>query len=260
MSMEILVPVKMIPDLAEELEIDASGKALDRSFLKLRINEFDEHALEEALLLKEKHGGRVTVVALDAPDVDEALFTGLAKGADRIIKITGVSEDGLSSHQMARTLAAVIGAIPYDLILTGVQSAEDRDGQLGPLLASALGLPHVSVVSSVEPAEGGKAVVVRQEYAGGVMAEMEMDLPALVGVQAAQQSPRYASVSKVRQMMKTAKIEEIASPTVEASADSDVLRLFKPEAAGRAEMIEGSPDEIANKLYALFGEKGLVNG
>jgi electron transfer flavoprotein beta subunit len=257
--MEILVPVKMIPDLAEELEIDASGKALDRSLMKLRLNEFDEHALEEALLLKEKHGGRVTVVALDAPDVDEALFTGLAKGADRIIKITGVPEDGVSSHQMARILAGIVGSIPYDLILTGVQSAEDRDGQLGPLLASALGLPHVSVVSAVEPAEGGKSVVVRQEYAGGVMAEMEMDLPALVGVQAAQQSPRYASVSKVRQMMKTATIEEIASPSVEANSGSDVLRLFKPEAAGGAEMIEGSPDEIANQLYALFGEKGLVN-
>ncbi len=257
--MEILVPVKMIPDLAEELEIDASGKALDRSMLKLRLNEFDEHALEEALLLKEKHGGKVTVLALDAPDVDEALFTGMAKGADRIVKITGVPEDGVSSHEAARIFADVVKSMPYDLVLTGVQSAEDRDGQLGPLLASALGIPHVSVVSAVEPADG-KAVVVKQEYAGGVMAEIEVDLPALIGVQAAQQSPRYAPVSKVRQLMKSAKIEEIASPAVEPGAGSEVKRLFKPEAAGRAEMVEGSPEEIADKLYTLFGEKGFVKG
>jgi electron transfer flavoprotein beta subunit len=249
----------MIPDLAEELEIDAGGKALDRSMLKLRLNEFDEHALEEAILLKEKLGGKVTVVALDAPDVDEALFTGLAKGADRIVKVTGASEEGISSHEMARILSAVVQSIPFDLILTGVQSAEDRDGQLGPILASMLGLPHVSVVSGVA-ASDGNAILVTQEYSGGVMAEIEVDLPAVIGVQAAQQSPRYAPVSKVRQLMKTAKIEEIASPAVAEGAGSEVLRLFKPEATGHAEMLDGSPDEIATRLYALFGEKGLVRG
>ena len=257
--MDILVPVKMVPDLAEELEIDASGKTLDRSMLKLRLNEFDEHALEEALLLKEKHGGKVTVVALDAPEVDEALFTSMAKGADRIVKVTGVPDEGVSSHEMARIIAAVLKSISYDLILTGVQSAEDRDGQLGPLLASALGLPHVSVVSAVEMA-GDKTILVKQEYAGGIMAEMEVDLPALLGIQAARQTPRYAPVSKVRQIMKTAKIEEIPLLPVETGSGSEVLRMFKPEAAGRAEMIEGSPEEIADKLFALLSEKGLVKG
>ena len=257
--MDILVPVKMVPDLAEELEIDASGKTLDRSMLKLRLNEFDEHALEEALLLKEKHGGKVTVVALDAPEVDEALFTSMAKGADRIVKVTGVPDEGVSSHEMARIIAAVLKSISYDLILTGVQSAEDRDGQLGPLLASALGLPHVSVVSAVELA-GEKTIVVKQEYAGGIMAEMEVDLPALIGIQAARQTPRYAPVSKVRQIMKTAKIEEIPLLPVETGSGSEVLRMFKPEATGHAEMIEGSPEEIADKLFALLSEKGLVKG
>ena len=257
--MDILVPVKMVPDLAEELEIDANGKTLDRSMLKLRLNEFDEHALEEALLLKEKHGGKVTVVALDAPEVDEALFTSMAKGADRIVKVTGVPDEGVSSHEMARIIAAVLKSISYDLILTGVQSAEDRDGQLGPLLASALAIPHVSVVSAVEMA-GDKTILVKQEYAGGIMAEMEVDLPALLGIQAARQTPRYAPVSKVRQIMKTAKIEEIPLLPVETGSGSEVLRMFKPEAAGRAEMIEGSPEEIADKLFALLSEKGLVKG
>jgi len=183
----------------------------------------------------------------------------MAKGADRIVKVTGVPGEGVSSHEMARIIAAVLKSISYDLILTGVQSAEDRDGQLGPLLASALGLPHVSVVSAVEMA-GDKTILVKQEYAGGIMAEMEVDLPALLGIQAARQTPRYAPVSKVRQIMKTAKIEEIPLLPVETGSGSEVLRMFKPEAAGRAEMIEGSPEEIADKLFALLSEKGLVKG
>lgn len=257
--MNIVVPVKMVPDLVEELELDASGRALDRSFLKLRLNEFDEHAIEEAILLKEKHGGTVTVVALDAAELDEALFTCLAKGADRAVKVTGVPKDGVTSHQAARILGEALKAIPADLVLTGVQSAEDRDGQLGPLLAGALGAPHVSVVSGVEPA-GDKAVTVKQEYAGGVMAELEVDLPAVIGVQAAEKPPRYAPVSKVRALMKTAKLEDVACPAVEPDAGVDVRRLFKPEAGGRAEMIDGNAEAVADKLVALLSGKGLLKG
>lgn len=256
--MEIVVPVKMVPDLVEELEVDASGSALDRTFLKLRINEFDEHALEEALLLKAKHGGSVTVISLDTGEVDETLFTCLAKGADRAIKVTGEFEDGVSSHTAAGILAQVLGSVRYDLILTGVQAADDRDGQVGILLASALDLPHVSVVSGVELVADGKAVTVRQEYSGGVMAELEVDLPAVLGIQAAREAPRYAPVSKVRQAMKTQKLEEVAAPAVEVGAGSTVSRLSKPEAGGRAEILEGSSEEIAERLTAILGERGLL--
>jgi electron transfer flavoprotein beta subunit len=254
--MHIVVPVKMVPDLVEELEIDAGGRTLDRSFLKFKLNEFDEHAVEEALLLKERRGGTVTVVALDAGEVDEVLFTCLAKGADRAVKVTGTFGDGLNTHDAARILAAVLKPMPHDLILTGVQAADDRDGQLGPLLAGGLGLPHVSVVSAVEA--GSAKVTVRQEYAGGVMAELEVDLPAVLGIQAAEQSPRYAPVSKVRQLMKTVKLEEVPAPAVEAGAGSVVQRLSKPEAIGHAEMLEGSPEDVAEKLFAILAGKGFV--
>jgi electron transfer flavoprotein beta subunit len=255
--MEIVVPIKMVPDLVEELEVDTTGTALDRSGLKLRINEFDEHALEEALILKDRHGARVTVLALDGGDVDETLFTCLAKGADRAVKITGEFQAGLSSHAMAAVLAKVLAGIPHDLILAGVQAADDQDGQVGVLLGTTLGLPHVSVVTGVEPA-GPKMVLVRQEYAGGLVGELEVDLPAVLGIQAAPQTPRYAPVSKVRQIMKTAKLEEIAAPAVDVQAGSAVRRLAKPDVAGRAEMLEGSPEEVVDRLYALLAERGLV--
>ena len=255
--MEIVVVVKMVPDLVEELEVAADGRALDRSFLKLRLNEFDEHAVEEALLLKEAHGGRVTVVALAGEEVDEALFTCLAKGADRAVKVTGDFGPGLGSPPAAAALAAAVRELPADLILTGVQAADDREGQVGIFLAEALGLPHVSVVSGVEPAGPG-TVTVRQEYAGGVMAELEADLPCVLGIQAARQAPRYVPVSKVRQAMKTAKLEEVAAPAELPPPGSTVLRLAKPETRGGAEILEGSAEEVADRLLGILRERGFV--
>jgi electron transfer flavoprotein beta subunit len=255
--MHIVVVVKMVPDLVEELEIDADGRDLDRSFLTLRLNEFDEHAIEEALQLKSRQGGTVTVVALDTGQVDEALFTCLAKGADRAIKVTGDVGPAPANRTAAAALADVVRALPHDLVLAGVQGADDRDGQVGILLAEALGLPHVSVVSGVEPA-GARVITVRQEYAGGVMAEFEVDLPCLLGIQAARVAPRYAPVSKVRQTMKTAKLEVAAAPADLPGAGSTVVRLRKPERGGQAEMLEGAPDEIADRLVAILQARGLL--
>ncbi len=255
--MNIVVTVKQVPDLVEDLEIDQSGKALDRDWLKFKINEFDEHALEEALLLKEAHGGTVTVLAVDTGEVDETLYTALAKGADRAVKIVGDFAAGVTSHQAAALFAAALKEMDYDLVLTGVQAVDDLDGQVGPLLAAALRVPHVSVVTGVDV--DGRVATVRKEYAGGVMAEIEVDLPAVLGIQAAKQPPRYAPVSRVRQVMRTARIEEV-EPSAAADAGVEVRRLFKPEGGRQAEIIEGSPEEVADRLVALFREKGILKG
>ena len=253
--MHIVVPVKQVPDLVEELEIDSSGKDLDREYLKYRINEFDDHALEEALQLKEQTGGDVTVIALDGEGIDKVLFTAAAKGADRLVKVTGDFPPGTPSHIAAKALADAISKMSYDLILTGVQSADDRDGQLYGLLAAYLDLPEVGVVTGVAPQDG--KLLVHKEYAGGVMAELEVDLPAVLGIQAARETPRYAPVSRVRQMMKKTKIEEIEAPSVEAVVGSTVSRLFKPEKGGHAEMISGSPEEVAEKIASILKERGI---
>src|SRR5919108_2445511 len=125
--MDIIVCMKQVPDLVEELELNDDGTALNREFLKLVVNEFDDWALEQALLLKEKNGGTVTCLALDTPDVDNTLFTCLAKGADKAMKIEGDFANGVTSHQAAKLFADVIKTMPHDLILTGVQSVEDLD-------------------------------------------------------------------------------------------------------------------------------------
>jgi electron transfer flavoprotein beta subunit len=252
----IVVPIKEVPDLVEELEVNADGSDLDREYLKYKINEWDEQALEEALCLKEDTGATVTAVAVDTGDVDTYLFTALAKGADRAIKVTGSFAKGGDNHTTAAALAGVIEGLGADLVLGGVQAPDDLDGQLPVLLAARLGLPCVSVVSGVT-VDGGTATV-RQEYSGGLMAEIDVTLPAVIGVQAARQAPRYAAVSKVRQLMKTATLEEQAAAGAAADSGVTVRRLYRPEAAGHAEMIEGDAEEQARRLFEILAERKLV--
>jgi electron transfer flavoprotein beta subunit len=222
--MHIVVPLKQSPDLVEEVEINAEGNDIDRDGVSLRLSEWDDQALEEALLLKDASGGNVTAVTLDGGEADSVLFTAVKK-------------------------------LDANLILTGVQSVEDLDGQIPVLLAAMLGWPHVSVVTGVEL--NGDTALVKQEYSAGVMAELEIKLPAVIGIQAARQAPRYVPVSKVRQIQKSAKLEEMAAAGVDGDAGIKIRRVFKPESTGHAEMIEGEAGEIAAKLVTILKDRGL---
>ncbi|MDR5695740.1 MAG: electron transfer flavoprotein subunit beta [Armatimonadota bacterium] len=254
--MEFIVLCKLVPDLVEDLEVNSEGTDLDRQFLKLVLNEFDEHALEEALLLKEAHGGRVTVVAPEADGVDEVLYTALAKGADRVIKVTGLGEK-LSNKRLAGALRNFLPSLGFDLVLTGVQAVDDLDGQVGMLLAGYLDIPHVGVVTGVELEPERKVARVRKEYAGGLLGEFEVQLPVVLGIQAARQPPRYAPITKVRQAMKEGKIEAVEG-RAPLGPQIQVRRLFKPEATGHAEILEGPPEEVARRIVAVLEERGLL--
>ncbi|MDH4121581.1 MAG: electron transfer flavoprotein subunit beta/FixA family protein [Deltaproteobacteria bacterium] len=248
--MKIVVPLNQVPDLVEDLEIADSGKELDFEVLKMKLNEFDDHALEEALQIKESSGGEVTAVAVDGPEVDKVLFTALAKGADKAVKITGANPHA-DNHTQARVLAGAVGQLGADLVLVGVQSAGDRDGQLGPLLAAYLNWPGVCVVSGLKP-EGGK-LTFHKEYAGGLMAEFEVDLPAVMGVQAARATPRYAPVSKVRQVQTTAKIESLAAAAAGDVPAASVEKMEPPVKGAGAKMLKSAAD-----IIQVLKEKGVV--
>lgn len=256
--MELVVLLKQVPDLAEELEIDASGRDLARDWLTYVTSEWDEYALEEALQLRDIVGGTVTCLALDTGSVDELLATCLARGADRAVKV-GSFERAPDSHGAAASFAAALRGIPHDLVLTGVQAIDDLDGQLAPLLATELGLPHVSVVTHIAIGGDGRTASVDQEYAGGVVGEFEVDLPAVLGVQTSRETPRYAPVSRVRQLMKTATIDAVDAPAV---ADGGLVleAMTIPETGGRAEMIPGSPAAIAERIAAILAERGIAKG
>lgn len=260
--MDYVVLLKQVPDLAEELEIDDSGVDLAREWMSFVTSEWDEYALEEALQLKEAGGGTVTCLALgvEAGAVDELLATCLARGADRVVKV-GSFERQPDSHTAAAAFAAALDGVAHDLVLTGVQAVDDLDGQVGPLLATRRGLPHVSVVTHIAVGGDGKTVTVHQEYAGGVVGEFEVDLPAVLGVQTSREAPRYAPVSRVRQLMKTATIEAVDAGPGEGDGGGLVVEAMSvPEAGGSAEMIAGNPAAIAERIAAILAERGIGAG
>ena len=258
--MNLFVLLKMVPDTVEELNVASDGKSLDSEYLRFKLNDPDEHALEQALLLKERAGGKVTVVALDAPEVDDALFTALAKGADRAVKIPA-DQASLGTVATAGMFAAFLtsggGQItPDTLVLPGSQSIDDLEGEVAALLGEALSLPFVGVVSSVSPGNG--KVMVLKEFSGGMRGEFEVALPAVLGIQSAERPPRYVPVAKVRAAMKSARIETANLAPPELAKALVVERMYKPEAAGRAQMLDGSPEEISAKIASLLAERGII--
>ncbi len=260
--MNILVLLKMVPDVVEELEVAGDGKSLDTEVLRMILSEPSDHALEQALLLKEKHGGKITVATLDAPEVDDALFTALAKGADRAVKIAAepaVSGTVSAAKLFASWLLATGGQIsPDTLVLTGSYAIDDWDGELAPALAEILRLPFVGVVTGLTLDEGAKKVVLMKEFFGGLRGEYELPLPAILGIQAAEKPPRYVPVAKVRAVMKSARIETLEVPAPEVAAGAVIEKMYKPEVPGRAEMWEGTPEEISKRLVGLLVERGLI--
>jgi electron transfer flavoprotein beta subunit len=253
--MNIIVLAKLVPDLVDELTIEPSGAALDLTFARWIINELDDHAIEQGILLKERAGGAVTVLAPDLDGADDVLFTAAAKGADRLIKLRG-DFSGANNHALSRAVAAVAKELQADLILTGVQAHNDLDGSVGPMLAECLGMPYIGYVSAVSVNDGKS--LVRKEYPGGLLAEMEVTNPVVLGIQAAEQPPRYVAVSKVRQAMKTSSIEEQDASNLDLCGGASVGRMYQPEATSQAEMITGNPDEVADRLVSLFKDLGVL--
>lgn len=255
--MNITVLIKFVPDLVEDLEIDGETGLLDRGFLRQIPNELDEHALEEALLLKERRGGTVAAITVDVGDVDETLYTAIAKGADRVVKITAEGVvPGVGSQKLAGVFQRVLADTSWDLILTGTQAVDDLDGFVGALLADRMGLPYVGYVTKVETTNG--KVIARKEYPGGLSADIEVSMPAVLGIQAAEKPPRYVVTSKVMEAMRSGRIEEADAGELPAEGEIVISNMLIPESASHAEMIRGSEQQVAEALAELLRERGLI--
>ncbi len=260
--MNIAVVVRQVPDLIEPLEIDSSGTALDLSSASFIVNESDDHALEQAIIMKEaapKNGGgaTVSVVALDFGDVDNTLYTAAAKGADRIVKLTLEGEPP-SPRAAAALYAAAVKSLNPDLVLVGVQAHDEMDGGLAPFLAAALGLPYVGVIRGVKPGPEPGMVAACKEFPGAVMARLKVKLPAVLGILGAEQPPRYVPVSRIRAAMKATQFQELAVATSPWAALLSICRLYPPASGSRAEMLTGSEAEVAARIAEILVEKGLV--
>jgi len=260
--MKIVVVLRQTVDLAEELELTDEGTDIEREYLTFKLNEWDEQALEEALLLAEETGGEVSVLALDEPEVDQSLYTALAKGAARAVKLTGLPATPIWSYARAAILAAHLRGVEFDLLLTGVQTPEDLDGQIGGILAGLLGLPHAS--ASVGVRADGDAVSISQELAGGVIHELSISgAPAVIGVQTARRAPGYVPVARIRAAMAGGAIETVAAAGRESdgvAAAVTVRRMYAPQSSTHAEMLAGDGDAVAQRIVEIIAERGVLRG
>jgi electron transfer flavoprotein beta subunit len=262
--MNIVVCVKRVPDTAEaDVSIDKTGKDIDKSGLVFDLNEWDSYAIEEAILLKEKLGGTVTVLSMGGEESNETLRKCLAMGADEAVRLTDPAFDGSDGYATAKVLAEAIRKIPYDLILTGTQTEDDGYGQVGVVLAELLGVPHASLVTRLEIQE--KKVKVHRELEGGLEEVVEIDLPALLTIQTGINEPRYVSIMGIRKVakkeIKTFGVSDLNLKAEEvglAGSDIRLEKIFLPPVGEGAEMLEGKPEEVARKVVDILKDKGGV--
>lgn len=262
----MVVCVKRVPDTAEsEVHIDASGKDIEKSRLSFGINECDNYAVEEAIQIKERLGGTVTVISLGPKENDEVIRMALAKGGDEAIRLEDEAFAGGDGFAVAKALAAAIKGLEYDIVFTGALADDDGHGVVPAALGELLGVPHATYVKKVEILEDGKRARIGRELEGGLLEFLEIELPCVLGIQTGINEPRYASFKGIKQAAK----KEIAlknaadlglDPSEAGESGSwAVLEKFTPPVVGEmAEILEGDPDETAAKLAAILKEKGLV--
>ncbi|MBW1848845.1 MAG: electron transfer flavoprotein subunit beta/FixA family protein [Deltaproteobacteria bacterium] len=260
--MEILVCVKRVPDTSEnEIEVKSDGTDIQRDDLVYSVNEWDNYAVEEAIQIRDNVGGSVTVVTVGDEESEEVLRREMAMGADNGILLSDDAFKGSDGRAIASILKAEIEKGKYDVIFTGAQ-ADDGAGQVGGMLAALLDLPYASLVNKIEVIDDTKLKVGR-EIEGGNQEMNEIELPCVLSIQTGINEPRYVGIRGIR---KVASVEipvhgagdiGIAADAVgEAGSKAKRVDYFFPELGEGAEMLEGSTEEIIEKLIEILKSKG----
>ncbi|MDY6971744.1 MAG: electron transfer flavoprotein subunit beta/FixA family protein [Thermodesulfobacteriota bacterium] len=263
--MNIIVCLKQVPDTEALIRVASDGKSIATDDIKWVMNPYDEYGVEEALVLKEKFGGEVTVVGLGPKRVTEAIRTALAMGADKGILISDEALEGSDSIATAKALAAAIKDLEYDLIFTGQRGVDDDMGVVGGALAEFLGIPQLSLIVNVEVAEGGKSVKVNRPVEGETLV-IESSLPALITAQKGLNEPRYASLPGIMKAKKKPLEEKTladlgldAAEFGEAARKVKILELTPPPAREAGKIVEGeTPGEKAAELARLLHEEAKI--
>jgi electron transfer flavoprotein beta subunit len=262
--MEILVCVKRVPGIWEnEIEVNSSGTDIDRADLVYSVNEWDNYAVEEAIQIRDKIGGTVTVVTIGDEEDEEVLRREMAMGADKSILISDKALDGSDGRGLATALTALIKKENYGLVLTGVQ-ADDGAGQVGGMLAAMLDWPFASIVNQMEIVDDTTTKVGR-EISGGNQEMYEMDLPCVISIQTGINEPRYVGIRGIRKaasldipVYSLSDLGVDPEQVGEAGARIKILDYFVPELGEGAEMLEGDMDEVIDKLIEILKVKGGI--
>ena len=243
--MNIIVCVKQVP--AKDAPLSIAGNWIKESDIGFEMNEPDSYALEEALRLKEKHGGEVIALSLGPERVKQTIKEALAKGADRGIHIADDDFAQLDPLGAAKVLSAAIRKERCDLVLTGLQSDDRGFGQTGVLLAALLNLPHATIIMQIEVQDG--KMKVKRELEAGWFQFVECPLPAVLSIQSGINKVRYATLKGIM----AAKKKKIALVTRESLGVSveptqRIEKIYVPQKTKKTEFLTGTPKEVAAKL------------
>jgi len=263
--MDIIVCIKQVPDTETKIKVNPEGTGIVTEGIKWVMNPFDEYAVEEALRIREKMGGKVTVMCLGPDRATEAIRTALAMGADEAVHLNDPAFEGSDSFSTAKALAKTIGSMKYDLILTGKQAVDMDASQVFGYLAEILNLPYVSVVVDLKISADGKTATAKRETEGGMEEVVEMPLPAVIAAQKGLNEPRYASLPNImKAKKKEIKKIDLAAAGMESGEvgekgsklKTENYRLPPEREAGKK--LEGDPGETAAQLAKLLREEAKL--
>jgi electron transfer flavoprotein beta subunit len=252
--MKIAVCLKQVPTRDWQPRLNDHHTWIREQEATFEMNEPDAYALEEALRLKEKHGGEVVVCSAGPARVATVIREALARGADRALH---VEDEGLASADafvVVEALASAMEAEGFDLVLTGLQSDDQGFAQTGVVLAERLGLPHATIVMEVQAAEG--SLRVKRELEGGWFQWIGMPLPAVLTIQSGINQLRYATLKGIMAAKKK-EIKKLAPPG-NAVARQRIVKLYPPEKGKHTRMIEGPPAQAARELVRALREDAHV--
>ena len=249
--MNVSVCIKRVPDTEAHIRIDQTGTYIDNGGIKYIISPYDEFAIEAGLRVKEKmESGEVSLLTVGTNEAQETLRNGLAMGADKATLLRADSYmDGLGT---AKALAVELKDSDAQLILFGVKAAGSDQQQVGPMVATLLGISCVTEVSSFEFGDG--VVTCHREIEGGIEVG-EADLPAVLTITKGEYEPRYASLKGIMAAKR--------KPLEEREADFSqpgihIERLSEPTTRGSGCILEDSPDAVAELVRLLREEANAL--
>lgn len=261
--MKILVCLKQVPNQDARLDVNAEGTWIKEEGIKFETNDYDTYALEEALRMKDAAGeGEVVVVSIGPDRVTQSLRTALGMGADRAVHVKDPAVAGSDALGVAKVLAAVAKEESPDVVLMGLMADDDNEAAVGPMMAELMGIPHTTAVMSVEKQDG--ALRCERELEGGALEVCDLPTPCLITVQTGINQVRYASLKgimaakKKKIDAKTAEELGLAGQVGVEAARAKIEKIYTPPKAEGAEMIEGSTDEVVQKLVAKIKELGVL--
>jgi electron transfer flavoprotein beta subunit len=252
--MKIAVCIKQVPTREWQPRLNDAKTWIREQDVSYEMNEPDAYALEEALRLREKHGGEVVVCSAGPARVQTVIREALARGADRAIHVEHDSLGGADAFVIAEALAAAMTDEKFDLVLTGLQSDDQGHGQTGVILAEWLGIPSSTIIMEVQIE--GSALRVKRELEGGWFQWIAMPLPALLTIQSGINQLRYATLKGIMAAKKK-EIRKAAAPAAAASLQR-ITNLFVPTKGKRTEMIAGGAPEAAKELVKRLRDEARV--